>query len=564
MNKLLTAAVAAALTASVASAQGDVTTFRIGHDGSNPNDIRYYGQAGGIAAYSFATQSCNIGNVNVPWTSGSGQQHPVMSQNMFRLKGRRFEQLGQSWLKHGFCALCEGGCGNGTGGGCANVLRPGCADTYWDTLNDGQGGGPKYAVNAVTGDHNHSTPNPSGNNTTRGRLQCAVSDMDPGQNAGASYFIEGAYISYYDHQQGNAHNNVTWRRVQVNSSLTVSGNGPNNVGESAVYAWQSMDPNVVIAELVNNNEGGSGVHGYYQVASRVWDNGNGTWDYIYVVNNQNSTQGADSFSIPSGTGLNLTNVWFTDVDYHSGELQDGTDWAMTQGVGEIRWDCPQTHAQNPNANAINWHTSYSFGFTADAGPQAGVGELDMFEPGVGSTLTFPLRGPSDGSGTINTGSAVCDGSGGNCPCGVTGAADHGCPNTNPSGLGAKLTGSGNAQVSADTFNLAVTDCAFGKPGLILSGTVDLSPGFNNINDSEGLLCVGGSTQRGDVVMTDAFGWVDTGGVFQGSSSYGSFANVGGSDYYTFWFRDPGSSCNANNAGGANFNFSNSWGVSWLP
>ena len=151
---------------------------------------------------------------------------------------------------------------------------------------------------------------------------------------------------------------MTWRRVQVNNNLTISGNGANNVGEAAVYGWKSLDPNVVIAELANNNEGGSGIHGYYQVASRVWDNGNGTWDYIYVVNNQNSTQGADSFSIPAGTGLNLTNVWFNDVDYHSGELQNGTDWVMTQGSGEIRWDCTESFAQNPNANAINWHTSF--------------------------------------------------------------------------------------------------------------------------------------------------------------------------------------------------------------
>ena len=563
MKLLLTAATAAALTASIASAQGDMTVHRMGYSGSNGNAMNYYGQSGGIAAYSVASQSCNIGNQDLVWTSGSGQNHPVISQNVYRLKGRRFEQLGQSWLKHGFCALCEGGCGNGTGGGCAPVLRPGCADTYGAGLNDGSNGGPKYAVNPTVGDHNHSTPNPSGNTTTRGRLQVAVNDITPSLNVGATYIVEGCYIHYEDHQNGFAHNNATWRTVNFTSGLSMQGDGNsiNNVGESCVYGWQSEDAGVQIAAITNANEGGSGINGYYQCASRVWDNGDGTWDYVYVVNNQNSGQGADEFRIPWGGSGSLTNVWFNDVDYHSGELQDGTDWTMTTDASHIIWSCPQTYAQNPNANAINWCTAYSFGFTANAGPNSGVGELDMFEPGVGSTLLFPLDGPGAGSGD-NTGMAMCDGSGGNCPCGVTGATNHGCPNTNPSGLGAKLTGSGNAQVSADTFNLAVTDCAFGKPGLILSGTVDLSPGFNNINDSEGLLCVGGATQRGDVVMTDAFGWVDTGGVFQGSSSYGSFANVGGSNYYTFWFRDPGSSCNANNAGGANFNFSNSWGVSW--
>ena len=164
----------------------------------------------------------------------------------------------------------------------------------------------------------------------------------------------------------------------------------------------------------------------------------------------------------------------------------------------------------------------------------------------------------------NSGSAVCDGSGGNCPCNLVGAADHGCPNTNPDGQGAKLTGSGHAQVSSDSFNLTVSSAPFNKPGLILAGTVDLSPGINTINDSEGLLCVGGSTQRGDVFLTDASGNADPGGVFQGAQPFGAFANVGGANYYQYWFRDPGSSCNANDTGASNFNFTNAWTVSWIP
>ncbi|MFT7671429.1 MAG: hypothetical protein ACI8X5_004147, partial [Planctomycetota bacterium] len=110
-NQLLAAAAIAA-TAAFASAQGDMTVHRMGFNpGNNSNGFSSYGTNGGIAAYSVASQSCNIGNVNLIWSSGNGQTHPVISQNVFRLKGRRFEQLGQSWLKHGFCALCETGCG---------------------------------------------------------------------------------------------------------------------------------------------------------------------------------------------------------------------------------------------------------------------------------------------------------------------------------------------------------------------------------------------------------------------------------------------------------------------
>ncbi|MFT7671061.1 MAG: hypothetical protein ACI8X5_003777, partial [Planctomycetota bacterium] len=86
-------------TATLASAQGDMTVHRMGFNpGNNSNGFNSYGTNGGIAAYSVASQSCNIGNVNLIWSSGNGQTHPVISQNVFRLKGRRFEQLGQSWL----------------------------------------------------------------------------------------------------------------------------------------------------------------------------------------------------------------------------------------------------------------------------------------------------------------------------------------------------------------------------------------------------------------------------------------------------------------------------------
>jgi len=550
LNLLLMAA-AAATTASLASAQGDMVVHRIGGSGSGSN-FTYYGQNSGIAAYSVSSQSCNIGNQNLIWTSGNGQTHPVISQNIFRLKDDRFEQLGQSWLKHGFCALCEGGCGNGQGQGCANMLFVGCADTYSDGLNDGQNGGPKFTVDPVSGDHQHPDPTPTGNSTIRGRLQVPVADVTPGSNVGAEYILEGMYVHYQDHQNGNAANNATWREISFTNGLQIAGTNesasPNNVGETAVHGWKGLDNNVQIAAVVNANEGGSGINGYYDVGSRVHDNGDGTYDYVYMVYNLNSTQGADSFSIPFG-GANLTDVWFSDVDYHSGEPQDGTDWTMATTANAVVFSCTQTFAQNPNANAINWATGYSFGFTADAAPSSGVGEITMFEPGVGNVLTFPLDGP--GVGQPAPGAAYCfgDGTGAACPCNNTGSAGAGCFNS--SLVGATLSASGVASFSGDTFSLSVSGVAGAKPGLVLRGNNQVA-----IPSGDGILCAAGGSQRSQVQITS--GGATTFTNFNGAG-FGSVANMGSATNFQFWYRDP-----QNSPCGTGFNFSNGWTVTYQP
>jgi len=548
MKTLLLACATLAATASIATAQGDITTFKIGDPGGG---IRYYGQNGGIAAYSLLSTSCNIGNVDLTWTSGGGHDHPVISQNLVRLKNRRFEHLGQSWLKHGFCALCESGCGPGTGSGCFPVLRVGCADTYSAGLNDGQGGGPKFTVEPTNGNHLHPDPAAGGNATIKGRLQAQVVDIQPSGNSGAQYFIEGQYIHWEDHQNGYGKNNASWRPVTINSSLAMSVTTLTNVGEPVVEAWKDADPNVTIVELENTNEDSAGVHGYYYIAYRTWDNGDGTWDYSYAVQNLNSTQGAYSFEIPSGSGVNLTNVWFNDVDYHSGEPQDGTDWSMTQGSGDITWTCPETFAQNPDANAINWATVYSYGFTADAAPTAGVGMLTMFEPGVGSVLTAPIDGPGTGVPPVGTPMCFGDGSGALCPCLNVGDAGKGCSNSVTNG--AALDGSGNASVTNDTLSLDVTNCRPNMNGLFFGGTTQVNGG-NGLPFGDGLRCVGGAISRIQVRTANGSGEVSN----TLSISNRDGASAGDTRYYQWWYRDTGSGSPCGNG----YNTSSALRVVW--
>ena len=84
-----------------------------------------YGVSGGFAAYSVGTTSCNRGDTPLNWCDqGSGcapgagpEDHPTIAQNLYRFKSGRFEQIGMSWLKHGFAslngldALCAGAAG---------------------------------------------------------------------------------------------------------------------------------------------------------------------------------------------------------------------------------------------------------------------------------------------------------------------------------------------------------------------------------------------------------------------------------------------------------------------
>ena len=63
-------------------------------------------------AYSMGTKSLNVGDTTLLW-QGSTTLHPVIGQGLYRLKtdaarpGGRLEQVGLSWLKHGFTALAR-------------------------------------------------------------------------------------------------------------------------------------------------------------------------------------------------------------------------------------------------------------------------------------------------------------------------------------------------------------------------------------------------------------------------------------------------------------------------
>lgn len=365
----------------------DVIVFRI-------SGYVTYTETGQLArAYSFGTTSCNIGSAPLQWHANDNQ-HPVIGQNLYRLKpdakGRwRFDQLGQSWLKHGFCALDNNECGTCQGTGCIS-LGVGCSDPYTASRNGSQGpAGPKWQVNATTGAFPYPPASPPYSGAMARRLQVDYADVQPSENPDARYFAECQYVHPDDaaDDDGNAANNVSYREITFNFAAFVNGFAGETVQQQpAIAAWAEVDPEVSL-QHVSIPETGS-----FWIAGRVWDNGNGTWEYAYAVHNLDVHRAVGSLALPIDPAVTTWNATFGDVDYHSGEPFSGTDWSLARAGGALAWSTADAET-DPDANALRWGTTYTFGFTANAPPKAGSLTLGYFLPEAGQPDSFEATVP---------------------------------------------------------------------------------------------------------------------------------------------------------------------------
>lgn len=358
-------------------------------------DMAKYGTVGGISAYSIGTTSCNIGDQILLWCDADvpglcdKTQHPVIAQNLYRLKDGRLEMIGMSWLKHGFCALSQTLCGpcQPDPWGC-DALGVGCSDPYSASLNGSQSNlGPRSQVNAFTGIFPYPFTAPAAPATIGRRLQVPLTALDPALNSGALYFGEGHYVTADDAAAGNGYNNGSYRRITVGTFTSGSWNlsltGPTFQQKHAIHAWRDhgggvgiVDPNVIIQDVDVVGDG------RFIVAYKVSDNGNGTWHYEYAVFNMNCDRSARSWFIPVPEGVTVTNMGQTIVNHHSGEPYSTAAWDMSAVSGGLEWST-QTFAQNANANALRWSTMFNFRFDADQPPVAGNAVLGLFKPGAG-------------------------------------------------------------------------------------------------------------------------------------------------------------------------------------
>jgi hypothetical protein len=378
----------------------DVTVFQF-------TDIGNYGATGGIVGYSVGTRSCNRGSTPLNWcdqasgcaAGATTHDHPVIAQNLYRLKDGRLDQIGMSWLKHGFLSTnsTTGGCTGAAGQSCvappngSNQLGVGCTDPYSSSLNGGRPLGMRSEVNGTTGAYPFPYSSVASSGTYEQRVKVQGTDVDSTLNPGALYFAEAQYIAPDDAAAGNGLNNASYRRVTVGAgpgySLTMADSM--HEGESAIEVWPAQDPTV---ERRNVDVPSSAPLERFQVARKVTNPSPGVWHFEYAIRNHNSDRSAQAFAVDFPDGTSITNAGFHDIDSHSGEPYSTTDWTVSVdgGNGTVSWTT-ELFATNNNANALRWAAMYNFWFDADS-PSAGIHTLTLFKPGSPAAVVFAFSG----------------------------------------------------------------------------------------------------------------------------------------------------------------------------
>jgi len=518
-----------------------------------------YSSLGGMEALSLGTTSCNVGDQPLDWFA-STSNHPVIGGNLYRLKDYggwwAMEQVGMSWLKHGFQALQGGSCcsnctpnpGGGTG------LGVGCSDPYTSSRNGSQGPlGPRWQVNAYTGAFAYPPANPSWAGTTARRLEVAISDLESTSTTTTRYYGESHYVSPDDAAAGNNDNNASYRRMTVTgsgSSWGFTSSGSTLRERPGVMAWldAGIDPNVQVTEFDIASVG------FLVLGHSVTDLGGGQWHYEYALYNMNSDDSIRAFSVPVGPDVTTQNLGFHDVPYRNGDgvdniNRDGTDWPATSAANALTWEVVGNPSLgNINHNALRWGSTYNFRFDADAAPVSGDLTLTTYKTGQ----TFVLGGvqvPSSAGGFGNQFCNSTDGSLAACPCANPGNPDSGCDNVQGTGgVFMEATaftpdggGGGTAAFTGTDYN------PVGSPAYVLIRSTTQVPAFSAF---DGALCLGGTVVR-----------VGSGFAVAGTAvepyTHGAMASPG-TNYYQMWYRNqPAAFCTPDAA-----NLSNGYDLAW--
>lgn len=358
------------------SSMGSLTV--LGRVGSYPN---------GRNGLSMSTTSCNVGTQNIPWYQPMDTRHPVIAMNLYRIKDGKFEQVGWSWLKHGFFATNSPGCGSCNSPGTGSLLGPGCSDTY-GTGNNGDRRylGGRDEVNPFTGvwtcqnsyfsnyQNDCSRRNDgAGLDAVAHRLEVADADMG---NAGAEYFYEAYYIN--QNESTDKYNNVASRKatmswsgsawsVQTVDSQQAMGPALNRWGDARVTATPRTEGDVI-------------------VAVKTTDLGAGMYRYDYTVYNHDLDRQVREFSVPVPGNATVQNIEFRDIDKDA-----SNQWSSSFADEKITWSTGTFGSST--ANPLKYSSVFNFRFETNVPPSQGSVKLGLFKPGSGTELSAGIKAP---------------------------------------------------------------------------------------------------------------------------------------------------------------------------
>jgi hypothetical protein len=343
----------------------------------------------GMLGLAFATTSCNVGTLDVPWLAPMQQDHPTIGMALFRIMNDRLEMVGQSWCKHGFFALSSSQCTQCQHPSDGSFLGVGCSDTYAFSNNSSQFYlGPRSEINPFTaswrclGSYFDGQPVDcvrsffgNGLDGVQHRLEVAEADL---ALPGATYFYEGVYYvrSDVDHT-----NNVGWRQCTMNFQsgswifTTVGGGVLPNPGP-VIATWGD----------VHDTAAPDPIDGEIMSATKVTDLGNGQWHYEIALYNRSSDRGVREVSIPVG-GSNLANIGFHDPD------QDpANQWNAVVANGNITFSTGDFGA--PGSNPLTSQKLFNFRFDADHEPIDAQMTASLYKPGDPMTTVLDIQAPN--------------------------------------------------------------------------------------------------------------------------------------------------------------------------
>ena len=475
-------------------------------------DLGQYGREGDIVGLSEATTSWNIGDADLMWFGEPDVEHPFIIMNLFRLKDDQFEQIGQSWVKHGFYALGSHQCGGPactyeSGHSQGDWLGQGCTDTYSAPLNAAQDGlGPRYEVSPWKGTWryagSHFSQGTHSHDDVEHRLQVYDADLDPALNPGASYYAGSFYATLDD---VNAMNSAAWKPVTPYHDpgppyycddewcFTMSDQGTYpNIG-FAIDAWTGAQQ-TVLAQEVPPVEFVS-PDGRCVLVAKATDQGEGIWHYEYALFNIDMDRKVGLFSIPVTPGTIVTNVGFHAVEHH-GEEEAGYSndaWSWVESDGALTWDTLD--------NPVRWGTLYNFRFDANVPPSAEdvTVTLGMFDPGTPEVVTGGTVGPEQSPPDCNNNGiedscdvdcgepgGPCDvpGCGGSEDCNSNGIPDECEADCNSSGVPDDCDIAAGTSEDCDS-NGVPDECDPDSDGDGVPDNCDVCPGFDDNTDSDG-------------------------------------------------------------------------------